>query len=178
MAEDLKVLIPRTRRAIDGPAATTPDAPSTTLDDGQVKALIADAVAEVIFYTGGLFGHELQVTHRDESYGAPDEWAVDPELTEAAGTVIVATAALNHFFHIIRDLKVQESIADEGSSWTYSLSAQLLTERVRYLQRVRDDALELVEGAGTLTAFVDLVHGRDRAIVHAIESYHGPALLP
>lgn len=174
MAEKLDALIPQVRRAIDGPAATGADSPATTLTDTQLKGLIADAVAEVIFYTGGLFGHELVVTERDATYGAPTDWEVDPELTDAEATVIVVTAALNHFFHIIRDLKVAETIRDEGAEWTYQLSAQLLTEQVRYLQNAREQALTQVEAAQPVgVAFVDLVHGRDRAIVHAIESLHG-----
>lgn len=183
MAEDLRSLIPPTRRAIDGPTATSTAAPSTTLTDDQLVGLIADAVAEVIFFTGGIFGHELQVTARDSTYNAPSEWAIDPELDESGKTVIVATAALNHFFYTLKDLKVAETIQDEGSQWSYQLSAQLLTERVRYLQKIRDAALEQVEAQNPIsTGWVDLVHGRDRAIVHAIENWHGhgwpEALLP
>lgn len=175
MAEDLRTLIPPTRRAIDGPTATSTTAPSTTLSDDQLTGMIADAVAEVIFFTGGVFGHELQVTDRDDTYDAPSAWAIEPELDESAKTVIVATAALNHFFYVIRDLKVAETIGDEGSQWSYQLSAQLLTERVRYLQKIRDQALEQVEAQNPIaTGWIDLVHGRDRAFVHAIESWHAP----
>jgi hypothetical protein len=170
MAEDLKTLIPRTRRAIDGPRATDAAAPSTTLSDAQLLGLIADAVAEVVFYTGGVFGHQLVVTDRDATYNAPNAWAVDPELTEAEATVIVSTAALNHFFYVAQDLKVQEAIRDEGSEWSYSLSAQLLLERVRHLQRDRDQALELVEAQQAVsTVWVNLLHERDRYVAEAIE---------
>lgn len=179
MAQDLKTLIPQTRRAIDGPAATAPDAPSTTLDDDQVKALIADAVAELIFHTGGLFGHELVVTGRDDAYNAPDEWEVDPDLELPEATVIVSQAALNHFFHVVRDLKVQEAIRDEGGEWSYSLSAQLLVERMRYLIRLRDDSLAKVEAQHPIpTVFVSILHERDRLVAEAVEPYYSGVLMP
>jgi hypothetical protein len=141
-------------------------------------------VAEVVFYTGGVFGHELLVTARDVTYGAASEWAIDPELSEAEATVIVATAALQHFFYVAQDLKVQETIRDEGSEWTYALSAQLLLERVKHLQRDRDQALELVESQHAVsTVWVNLLHERDRYVSEAIEPclgepYYGYRELP
>jgi hypothetical protein len=179
VAEDLRTLIPQTRRAIDGPAATAPDSPSATLTDDQLLGLIADAVAEVIFYTGGLFGHELIVTGRDDVYGAPSEWEIDPELAEPEKTVIVAQAALDHFFSVVRDIKVAETIRDEGAEWSYQLSAQLLIERVRYLTKIRDEALMVLQAEHPVpTVWVSLLHERDMAVALAIEPYYRGALMP
>lgn len=158
-------LIPRTRRALGGPVAA-----NTTLTDDEVKALIADAVAEVVFYTGGVFGHQLLVTNRDGTYNAPDEWAIDPALDEAETTVIVAQAALSYFFHEFRDLKVQEEIANEGASWSYSLSANLVLEQMKMLREARDKALDNIS-ALIPVVWVNLLEARDAATAAAIEPY-------
>lgn len=149
---DTQVLIPRVRRALDGPDALTGASAITggQLSDEQVNNVIADAIADVIFYSGGLFGHTLEVTARDADYQAPIAWLVDPALTDAEATVIVAQAALNYFFSWAKTIKTNQRIADEGQEWEYSLSAQLLVEQIKALRDARDRALEqlsLDEGA-------------------------------
>jgi hypothetical protein len=178
-AGDIRTLIPQTRRAIDGPTAVEATSPSATLTDDQLNGLIADAIAEVIFHTGGLFGHELLVTDRDDIYRAPSEWALDPELAEPEKTVIVAQAALNHFFSVVRDIKVAETIRDEGAEWSYQLSAQLLIERVRYLTKLRDEALSVLAATYPVpTVWVSLLHERELAVARAVEPYFEGVLMP
>jgi hypothetical protein len=65
---DLRVLIPETRRAIDGPTATSSAAVSASLTDAEVLGLVADATSEAILMTGGStqFGYQLVVVERDE----------------------------------------------------------------------------------------------------------------
>ena len=58
---DIRVMVPRVRRALEGAGA-----PQVLTDDA-IKDLTADAIAEVILYTGGVFGHELVVTDRDDT---------------------------------------------------------------------------------------------------------------
>src|SRR3954452_10199303 len=118
---DVKTLVPRTRRAIDGAAADTQESPSASLNDAQVMALVADAAADIIFYSQGRWGHTLAGADPDD-YGAPTTWAIDPDLALEEQTVVVAQAALNHFFHLFKTIKVQEEIADESRRWSYSLS--------------------------------------------------------
>ena len=72
---DIRVMVPRVRRALEGAGAPP------VLTDDAIKDLTADAIAEVILYTGGVFGHELVVTARDDATNAPTEYATDPELT-------------------------------------------------------------------------------------------------
>lgn len=164
-------LIPRTRRALMGPGNVMP-AGVADLTDDQVKALIADAVAEVVFYTGGVFGHQLLVTDRDGTYNAPSDWAVDPALEESEATVITAQAALTFFFHEFRDLKVQETIANEGASWTYQLSANLVLEQMKMLRAARDRALDQLSALNPVpTLWVNLLEARDAATDAAIEPY-------
>lgn len=164
MAEenDVRVLIPRVRRAIDGPEATSSAALSTTLDDNEVKAVVADAIAAIIFYTQGQFGHTLDVAHRDDAYGAPDEWTVNPPLSEAESTLIAVQAALDSYFYQLRDLKTSETIKDEGQEWTWSTSATVVKDRLAYLRDLRDKALELLAAQNVpLDSYSSFIEVRD-----------------
>lgn len=161
---DVRVLIPETRRALDGPTATGSASVSASLTDDQVKNLIADAAADILLLSGGssVFGHALEVTATDPGYGAPEEWAINPDLDLAERRVIVAQAALAYFYVKARDLKVAESIEDEGQKWSYSLSAQFIRDQLKYLIDARDRALEaLTAQHPSVEAWVDFVHERD-----------------
>ncbi len=127
---DTRVLIPRVRRGLEGALGTgSANSSASQFTDDQVNALIADAIADCILYTGGLFGHNLVVTAREEAgYMAPIAWMTDPELSEDEGSIIVAQAQLNYFFFMLKGLKVQETIRDEATEWSYQLSANALTE--------------------------------------------------
>jgi hypothetical protein len=159
---DVVVLIPRVRRAIDGPAASSATAPSSSYSDEELKALIADAIGEIIFFTNGAFPHTLNVESRDDTYGAPEEWSVDPVLSEAEAAVVAAQAALNSFFFNLKELKTQETIGDEGQTWSYSISATLVRDQMEYLRAMRDKALEQIAAQDVaLDAYVSYVHARD-----------------
>lgn len=171
---DTRVLIPRTRRALEGPDSVSGSAAVAAglLSDDEVNATIADAIADVIFYSGGLFGHTLEVVARDTDYLAPIAWLVDPVMSEAEATVIVAQAALNYFFAWAKTIKTSQRIADEGQEWEYSLSAQLLTEQIKALRDARDRALEqlsLDEGAND--AWISTIQMRDAQTSAMIEPW-------
>lgn len=171
---DTRVLIPRVRRALEGPSAPTGSAAivAGNLSDDEINAVIADSVAEVIFYTGGLFGHTLNVVSRDAEYMAPDAWTVDPDLTEAEATVIVAQAAINHFFHYAKGLKTQERIADEAQEWQYQRSAQVISDWIKHLREMRDQALAQIEiDEDTDDAWVSFIAVRDAETAQIIEPY-------
>lgn len=177
-ARDTRTLIPRTRRAIEGPESVSGSAAvaAGNLSDDAVNAVVADAIAEVIFYSGGLFGHNLEVTERDEDYKAPIAWIVDPEMTDAEVTVIIAQAALTYFFSWAKSMKVSERIADEGQEWEYQFSANVLTEQIKALRDARDKALEQLkrEEAG-LDQWVNLIEVRDRETMSIIEPWQTTA---
>lgn len=176
---DTRVLIPRARRALEGPEAVSGSAAIAegNLSDQQVNNIIADAIGDVIFYTGGLFGHDLVVEDRDDHFKAPVAWIVDPALSEAEATVIVAQAALNHFFNLVRDMKTQERMSNANLDWEYSFSPQLLTEQIKALQRARDQALERISADETedLDSWYSLIAERDARTSSLIEpwAYHG-----
>lgn len=175
---DTQVLIPRTRRAIEGPDAVSGSAAvaAGNLSDEQVNAVIADAIADVIFYSGGLFGHNLEVTKRDEDFMAPIAWLVDPVLSDAEATVIIAQAALTYFFTWAKSMKVSERIADEGQEWEYQFSAQVLTEQIKALKDARDKALEALQRTEAgLDQWVNLIEARDRETMAIIEPWQTSA---
>lgn len=165
MPTDLTVLIPETRRAIDGPAATYPTAPTATLDDTQILGLIADAAGDILLLSGGsdVFGHTLEATSLDGTYSAPDGWQLsDPEVTVSERRIIVAQAALNYFLATAKSFKTGETIADEGQTWTWSTSAQFIRDQLAALIDMRDRAIATLQDAGSgLTAWVNYVQERD-----------------
>lgn len=168
--QNVETLIPRLRRAIDGPAG--PDGLAVALSDEQVRDAAADAIADVIFYTGGLFGHQLIVLGRDGTYAAPNEWAVDPELAPEEETVIVAQAAINFFFHFFKGLKTHETITNEGQSWDYDLSANVIAAQFKALIDARDRALEQVERQHPVpTVYASFLEARDYMTSRLIEPY-------
>jgi hypothetical protein len=123
---------------------------------------VADAIADVILYTGGVFGKDLLVTERDSITNAPTEYATSEPLTLPEGSVIAYQAALTAVYTQMQDVKVQETIRDEGAEWSYSLSATLLRDRINQLQSARDLALEALAGSTSSVAFINLWVERDR----------------
>jgi hypothetical protein len=154
---DVRVLVPRIRRAVEGAGA-----PAVLADDA-VKDLAADAIAAVILYSGSVFGKQLLVTATDSATGAPSEYATSAPLNLQEGTVIAAQAALDYFFHRFAEMKTSETIQDEAQSWTYTLSAQLLRDQLKLLSEQRDKALEALSGAlgPALDSYASFIATRD-----------------
>lgn len=173
---DVRVMIPRVRRALEGPGSTGPLADSAVLTDDQVTNLIADAIADVILYTGSAFGHELLVTSRDAHYLAPNAWEVDPEFSQPEQSVIVAQAALGYFFHQLKELKVSEEISDEASTWRYQLSSTLIRDQMKMLQDARDRALTAVDQAAAvgLDVYISFIEERDAVVSRLVEPWAMP----
>lgn len=163
-AQDVRELIPRVRRAIEGPVPLT----SGGLTNDQILAWTADALADIILLSVGAWPHALIVTGRDTDTNAPSEWAVDPEMRTDEETVVASQAALTYFFHEFKDGKVSEAITNEGQSWDWSKSATLLKDQFAMLREERDLALSaLVRENPPLARFVSLLEVRDRlAAVH------------
>lgn len=165
---NVRELIPRVRRAIEG-VGTTAD----PLSDDEVLAVTADAISNIIFFTNGRWGHALNVLDRDGTTNAPTEWELVPDLNPAEETVIVAQAALDHFFHVLRTLKTQETIRNEGSEWTYSYSANALSEQLKMLRDARDEALDILSGVkeGIVARYQSFIAVRDSAVSAVIEPW-------
>ena len=169
---DLRVMIPRTRRKLEGAGA-----PPVLADDA-VKDLIADAVGAVILYTNGqgVFGKDLTVTATDPTYGAPSEYK-----TTVAGnsapldiheqTVVTAQAALDYFFHRFGQVKVSEVIADEAQHWEYTLSAALVRDQLKLLRDERDMALDRINEENTLDSYISFTRVRDVYTSELIEPW-------
>lgn len=171
---DLRVLIPATRRAIDGPTATSSAAVTASLNDEQILGLVADATAEVILMTGGdaSFGYKLEVVERDPLYLAPIAWRTDRERNSYADVVIRAQAAINFYFQKVSVLKTKEDISDEGQSWSYEFSASLVRDQMAYLIKVREEAIRMLAAINApLDSWVSLVAERDKMAALYLEPY-------
>jgi hypothetical protein len=176
---DLRVLIPACRRAIDGPQASASDAPSTTLNDSEVLGLVADATAELILNTasadGGdlnAFGNQLLVSSRDPFYMAPNGWMTDKPRSTAQDAAILSQAALNHYFQLIRLLKVSETMKNEGVEWQYSISPSVLSAWLQYLIANRDKAIAALQSINVvMDVYVSLVAERDKMAAAWLEPW-------
>lgn len=165
---DLRVLIPRTRRALLGPERSNHDA----LDDVDVLAAIADAVAAVILVAPNAFGHSLIVADRDPIYGAPNAWKTAEAMGLEAQTVVVTQAALDYWSHELRTLKTQETIKDEAVEWSYSISAQALRDHLAFLRTERDRAISaLTTSQPALDQYASFLAVRDVRTSRLIEPW-------
>lgn len=142
-AQDVRSLTPRVRRAVEGPFALPAN---RTLTETQIEAMAADAIADIILFTEGRWPHTLTALERDATTQAPVHWAVTPELSLDEEAVVAAQSAIQYFFYAFRDMKVSETIRNEGREWSYSLSASVLTEQIKALRDQRDRALAAIEG--------------------------------
>jgi hypothetical protein len=176
------VLIPRLRRALDGPTAMSSAAVSSTLSDEQLNAIGADAIGEMIFYSDSLLGSILEVSERDAVYQSPVAWRTEPALTEAQVACIVSQAALTYLYNRLSSPvagKTAEGIKDEATEWTWEVSPQAIVERLRQLKADRDRAIEnLVEGGWEAdVSWVSMLSVRDKWTSALIEPWvEGPGL--
>lgn len=163
-ATDIRVMVPRVRRALEGTA--TP-----SLTDDQIKDLIADAIAEIILYTDSVFGKTLDVSAEDPP-GVPSEYTTSDALTLAEQSVVAAQASLDHFFHEFVNTRTSEVIADEAQRWEVTKSAQLLRDQFALLIRLRDEALEQIRDEGyALDRYASFIEVRDQHTSQLVEPW-------
>jgi hypothetical protein len=165
---DLLVLVPRARRYCEGPYGAPSGLPA--LSEAQLYAMIADACGDIILYSGTLFRHQLLVTERDPRAGYPTAWSTGVMLTEWEGALIVTQVALNYFFLLFRDMKVSQAIKNEGTEWSYSLSANVIRDYIASLRAARDLALAgLLKHHPVLDRYASNIRVRDQATVAILE---------
>jgi len=173
----LRVLIPRARRVCEGPYGAPQGKP--TLLDSQLYAMLADACGDMILFTGSLFHHELIATERDPLQGYPTEWGTKRMLNEWEGALIATQTALNYFLFVLRDLKMSETVKNEGTEYTWSLSANVLGAYLKELQSRRDLAIEgLRFHHPIMDRFASNIRVRDQATVAILEwwDHNSPGL--
>lgn len=165
---DLMVMVARARRYIEGPYGPPENRPP--LMDGQIYAMVADACADIILITGNLFGHTLQVTARDPTVGFPTAWATEAVLDEWEVSVVTTQTALNYFFFLFRDLKISQAMSNEGTSWEYSLSANVIRDYIAELRGRRDLAIKgLRDHHPVIDKWYSNIRVRDQATVAMLE---------
>lgn len=158
-------MVPRVRRALENVGA------DASLSDEEIKDRVADAMADVILYTGSAFGKDLVVTDVDDD-NVPEEYATSDELTLPEQSVVAAQAALNYIFVRFSAMKVSERIADEGQSWEYTMSANLIRDAFKALMEQRDKALEAVAATNApLDRYSSFLAVRDSAVAAYIEPW-------
>lgn len=173
--QDVRELIPRVRRAIEGPVPQS----SGALTNDQVLALAADAAADIILFTAGLWNHKLIAVERDAETNVPTEWGIDPQLEFEEESVIAAQAAISFFFYAVRDMKTSESIVNEGQTWEWQISANVLRDQIKFLQEQRDLALAALARRNPVMArYASILAVRDRLGAAVLEPFtYGSGLL-
>lgn len=165
---DTNVMVPRARRYIEGPYGPPENRPS--LADDVVNAMVADACADIILFSGSLFGHVLKVTARDPTGGFPTAWSTSEVLDEWEVSVVTAQTALNYFFFLFRDLKSSQNIKNEGTEWQYTVSVNVIRDYIAELQSRRDMALQgLQKHHPILDRYASNIRVRDQATVAILE---------
>lgn len=171
-AQDVRALVPRVRRAIEGPV---PLPVSEALSDAQVEALAADCIADIILLTVGQWDHKLLVLERDPASNAPLHWTVDPELSPEDEALIAAQAGVSYWYRILADTKVSERIRNEGVEWEWAKSANLIRDWLKSLLEMRDGALAGAKAANPVMArYASFLEVRDRASAAMLEPWTVP----
>lgn len=165
---DLAVLIPWARRACEGPYGP-PDGKQSLADD-VVYPMIADACSEIILFSGSLFGHQLNVTMRDPIAGYPTQWKTNAVLNQWECAVIICQLALDYWRFLFRDTKTSVSIKNEGTEYTYTMSAQVIGGYIKQLAADRDKALDGLRAHNIiLDRYASNIRVRDQATVALLE---------
>lgn len=165
---DVRVLIPRLRRALFGPAR----ADHTQLTEDEMRDLAADTIAELILLDADAFGYQLLVTATDPVYGAPCAWQTSEALSEAAQTVIAMQGALGWHARKLSSIKTSSTIRDESTEWSYSISAQALRDYFKHLQAERDAALAALRADNpVLDRTASILAARDSYVAAAVEPF-------
>lgn len=165
---DLRVMVPRARRKVEGPWGNP--AGRAALTDDEIYAMVADACGDVVMLAGSLFRHELIVKTRDALGGYPTEWKTNTKLSEWEVAIITSQVALNYYYFLFRDMKVSESIKNEGTEWAYSLSANVIRNYLETLVEERDKAINgLRANMPVLDRYASNIRVRDQATVAVLE---------
>lgn len=164
---DIGELVPRVQRAIEGVVQS-----QYTLTFDEAYNVTADACADVLLYTGSIFGGTLIVTGRDPITNAPVSYATPNQLDPSQNSVISSQAALTYFYQVFKNMKMSETIGDEASNWSYTKSPNLLIAQLKLLQDTRDRALEAVNNQnGGMEAYVSFLAVRDTFTSRFVESW-------
>lgn len=164
---DIGEVCPRVQRAVEGVHTG-----NWELSFDEAYLVTADAMADILLYTGSVFGGSLIVTARDAVTNAPSMFATPTQLTPDQMAVVSSQAALTYFYHRFAGVKMSEQIADEASHWEYSLSPNLLIAQLKLLQDTRDRALEALDNQnGGMEAYVSFLGIRDVTVARYIEPW-------
>lgn len=180
--QEVREIIPRVRRAIEGPVPLT----SGAMSDDQVEALAADCIADIILFTEGLWDHTLAVSEVDPVTGYAIHWTVDPELTLPEESLVAAQAAVQYFIFTLKDAKTMERIKNESREWEWQRSASVLKDIFTELTKARDAALDVVVAVNPpMAVYASILAVRDPLAASLLEPWQpdgagrgGQLLLP
>jgi hypothetical protein len=143
---DVRIFIPRIRRELD-PGTPYASAASGYTDD-VLKDVAADSVNEISLVVGPVsFPYIVYVSSATPaSATAPQDWEynTDPAVPLLYHGLIAVQAAINQLYVDAQSFKTMERIADEGSTWEWQKSANLLQQRINILLQRRKDMIDRI----------------------------------
>jgi len=166
---DVRIMIPQVRRALDPGVASASAASSYS--DAMIAAITADATSELLMLGGPIsFPFTLSIASADMITGYPTGWFIDPEPPLEIQALISLQAALGQVFNELRGLVTTEKIVNEGGTWEYTKSVQILRDKVGLLIAQRDTALKnAIRVVPALDSISDLVAFRAPTIAANID---------
>lgn len=161
---NVRLIVPRVRRAVEGPVPI-----ADAMTDDQMAAVVADAIADVVLYSGSVFGKQLLVLETENDI--PTEYGTSDALALSEQSVIASQAALNIVYFKLMALKTSEKISDEAQSWEYTTSANAMRDLLKALTDARDKALAALEDKGSLVSYTSFIAVRDIQTSRAVEPW-------
>ena len=174
---DLQVVVPKARRKTEGPFGN-PNG-KRPLTNAEVYNMVADATGELAMLGQGWWKNKLVVKTRDPQRGFPTEWQTEKMLSEYEAAIICAQVALDYYYQIFRDMKIAETISNEGTQWSFQVSANVLRN---YLEGLKDEREKAIQGLRVNVPVMDKwasnIRVRDQATVAVLEwwDYNSPGI--
>ncbi len=174
---DLQVVVPKARRKTEGPFGNPNGKRPFT--NAEIYNMVADATGELAMLGQAWWHNHLVVKTRDPQRGFPTEWRTETVLSEYEAAIICAQVALDYYYQVFRDMKIAETIQNEGTMFSFQVSANVLRN---YLEGLKDEREKAIAGLRVNVPVMDRwasnIRVRDQATVAVLEwwDYNSPGI--
>lgn len=165
---DLMVIVPKARRKVEGPWGNPNNRPR--ISTSVLYNMVADAAGDTMMLAGSWWHNKLLVKSRDPLGGFPVQWQTQNELTEWEASIICCQLALDYYTFLFRDLKTSETLKNEGTEWSYTISANVLRNYLIGMKEERDKAIAgLRVNIPVFDKMASNIRVRDQATIAVLE---------
>jgi len=166
--QDVRIMTPQIRRSLE-PGVASGDSIYT---DDDIKFFAADAVSLLILCGGIDFPYSLVVASADVN-NYPVEYKTNPALPIEVQALVSLQASIQQTLHELNtNLKMSETIQDEGSKWDYKKSVALLKDKLKAMISDRDKIMDQINRSQAIgISFINILETRNEELDRAVESY-------